>query len=226
MALLTARQDRQTESGGGVLTAHPHPGTLSPNNHQSEQAHFADAPQSQQVQRPFEWTSEHLGNSQSLQAAAASLGPPAAPRLGALEPLYTQAAGLVPCPASLSWQYTPRATCALTGHPSMPAHISAVVHACVGLLRSRCDAAGAGADRPGLGRARRDFLGMTSFPKAQAQQLWSTSGPKGPRRRLRRRVPGNTGRGAGDARCSRAQEQVQARATGGARLARWGIGGA
>ena len=42
MAQLTARQDRQTESGGGVLTAHPHPGTLSPNNHQSEQAHFAD----------------------------------------------------------------------------------------------------------------------------------------------------------------------------------------
>jgi len=56
---------------------------------------------------------------------------------------------------------------------------------------------------------------MTSFPKAQAQQLWSTSGPKGPRRRLRRRVPGNTGRRAGDARCARAMERAQARVVGG-----------
>ena len=56
---------------------------------------------------------------------------------------------------------------------------------------------------------------MTSFPKAQAQQLWSTSGPKGPRRRLRRLVPGNTGRRAGDARSERVQEQVQAGVSGG-----------
>ena len=47
------------------------------------------------------------------------------------------------------------------------------------------------------------------------RRLWSTSGPKGPRRRLRRRVPGNTGRRAGDARSARAVERAQARSTGG-----------
>ena len=48
-----------------------------------------------------------------------------------------------------------------------------------------------------------------------ARLLFSTHGPNGPRRRLRRRVPGNTGRGAGDARCARALGRARARSTGG-----------
>ena len=41
----------------------------------------------------------------------------------------------------------------------------------MGALRSRRIAAGAVAARAGQPRARRDFLGMTSFPKALALQL-------------------------------------------------------
>ena len=71
----------------------------------------------------------------------------------------------------------------------------------LGALQSCCAAAGAGADLPGQRRARRVFLGMAFFSKALRGLLFSTSGPQGHRRRLRRRFPGNTGRRAGGARC-------------------------
>ena len=44
--------------------------------------------------------------------------------------------------------------------------------------------------------------------------LWSTSGPKGPRRRKRRRVPANPGRRAGDAARETAAERAVGRAAG------------
>ena len=69
----------------------------------------------------------------------------------------------------------------------------------VGALSSCCDAAASGADRAGLPRARRGLSGRRLLGVAAARRLRSTSGPKGPRRRLRRRVPVNPGRRAGDA---------------------------
>ena len=58
--------------------------------------------------------------------------------------------------------------------------------ASVGALSSRYDAAALGADRAGLFRARRDYFGVWFLSAAAARLLWSASGPKGPRRRLRR----------------------------------------
>jgi len=109
--------------------------------------------------------------------------------------------------------------------PLLCAHVSAVVHACrlyrIALRCCRCRSRSAWAAPRAKGFSRHDHLleGATLL-------LFSTHGPNGPRRRLRRRVPGNTGRGAGDARCARALGRAQARSTGGARLARWGVGGA
>ena len=80
----------------------------------------------------------------------------------------------------------------------------------VGALSSCCDAAALGADRAGLPRARRGLSGRRLFGVAAARRLWSTSGPKGPRRRLRRRVPVNPGRRTGDA----AREAAARRAVG------------
>ena len=65
------------------------------------------------------------------------------------------------------------------------------------------------------GRSRRLLL-----PEGADAELFSTSGPQGPRRRLRGRVPGNTGRRAGGGRGARAQEQVQVGPRCGARIAR------
>ena len=79
-----------------------------------------------------------------------------------------------------------------------------------GALSSCFDAAALGADRAGLPRARRGFPGRRLLGVAAARRLWSTSGPKGPRRRLRRRVPVNPGRRAGDA----AREAAARRAVG------------
>ena len=79
-----------------------------------------------------------------------------------------------------------------------------------GALSSCFDAAALGADRAGLPRARRGFSGRTLLGVAAARRLWSTSGPKGPRRRLRRRVPVNPGRRTGDA----AREAAARRAVG------------
>ena len=113
----------------------------------------------------------------------------------------------------------------LTGPPSMPAHISAVVHACrlaeIALRRRRCPCRSAWAAPRAKGFSLHGLL-----LKGATRRHVSTHGPKGPRRRLRRRVPGNTGRRAGGARCARAQEPVQVGARGGPRLARWGVGGA
>eukprot|EP00964_Phaeocystis_antarctica_P104511 scaffold69607_cov59-Phaeocystis_antarctica.AAC.1 len=68
--------------------------------------------------------------------------------------------------------------------------------ASVGALSSRYDAAALGADRAGLFRARRDYFGVWFLSAAAVRFLWSASGPKGPRLRLRRRVPVNPGRRA------------------------------
>ena len=48
----------------------------------------------------------------------------------------------------------------------------------VGPLRSRCDAAGAGAAQAGLRRARRGFLRMASFLKAQTRSFSQPPGRK------------------------------------------------
>ena len=90
----------------------------------------------------------------------------------------------------------------------------------LGALRSRCAAAGAGADAVRPAARGGDDLGAYSLSTAQARLIFSTSGPQGPRRRLRGRVPGNTGRRAGGARGARAQEQVQVGARCGAWIAR------
>ena len=90
----------------------------------------------------------------------------------------------------------------------------------LGPLRSRRDAAGAGADAARPAARGGDDIGAYSLSKVQARLIFSTSGPQGPRRRLRGRVPGNTGRRAGGARGARAQEQVQVGASCGARIAR------
>ena len=50
----------------------------------------------------------------------------------------------------------------------------------VGPLRSRRNTAGAGADRPGLRRARRGFIGMASFPKALRGSFSQPPGRKAP----------------------------------------------
>ena len=138
-----------------------------------------DAAPSRQVQRHFEWLSEHLGNIQALIAAAASLGPGAASRLGPLEPLCTQAAGLVPCPGAFRRQYTPRATRALTGPPSLRAQISAARQdpgrAEIALRRRRCRCRSAWAAPRAKG-----FLGMASFPKALRRCFSQPPGRKVP----------------------------------------------
>ena len=106
--------------------------------------------------------------------------------------------------------------------PCVPSHL--ILHCArrfralgelLGPLRSRRDAAGAGADAARPAARGGDYIGAYSFSKVQARLIFSTSGPKGPRRRLRGRVPGNTGRRAGDARGARALERAQARSTGG-----------
>ena len=90
--------------------------------------------------------------------------------------------------------------------PHMPSHLTLhcarrcrAVGEPVGALSSRCDAAALGADQARLRRARRDYFGVWFLSAAAVRLLWSASGPKGPRRRLRRRVPVNPGRRAGDA---------------------------
>ena len=84
----------------------------------------------------------------------------------------------------------------------------------VGALSSRCDAAASGAQRAGLLRARRGYLVAWLVSAAAARLLWSTSGPNGPRRRFRRRVPVNPGRRAGDAARETAAGRAGRRAAG------------
>ena len=84
----------------------------------------------------------------------------------------------------------------------------------VGALSSRCDAAASGAQRAGLLRARRGYLVAWLVSAAAARLLWSTSGPNGPRRRFRRRVPVNPGRRAGEAARETAAGRAGRRATG------------
>ena len=63
-------------------------------------------------------------------------------------------------------------------------------------------------------RARRYYLGLRLVSAAAARLLWSTSGPNGLRRRLRRRVPVNPGRRAGDAAREAAAGRAWRRAIG------------
>ena len=86
--------------------------------------------------------------------------------------------------------------------------------ASVGALNARCDASAPGAHRAGLLRARRGYLVASLVSASAAQLLWSTSGPKGPRRRFRRRVPANPGRRAGDSAREAAAGRAWRRATG------------
>ena len=86
--------------------------------------------------------------------------------------------------------------------------------ASVGALNARCDAAALGAHRAGLLRARRGYLVASLVSASAARLLWSTSGPKGPRRRLRWRVPVNPGRRAGEAARETAAGRAGRRATG------------
>ena len=86
--------------------------------------------------------------------------------------------------------------------------------ASVGALNARRDAAALGAHRTGLLRARRGHLVAWLVSASAAQLLWSTSGPKGPRRRFRRRVPANPGRRAGDSARETAAGRAGRRATG------------
>ena len=86
--------------------------------------------------------------------------------------------------------------------------------ASVGVFDARCDAAALGAHRAGLLRARRGYLVASLVSASAAQLLWSTSGPKGPRRRFRRRVPVNPGRRAGEAARETAAGRAGRRATG------------
>jgi len=60
----------------------------------------------------------------------------------------------------------------------------------------------------------RYYLGLRLVSAAAARLLWSTSGPSGLRRRLRRRVPVNPGRRAGDAAREAAAGRAWRRATG------------
>ena len=114
---------------------------------------------------------------------------------------------------------TPRATRALSGPSPLRAQVLAALQdpgpAEIAPRRRRCRSRSAWAAPRAKGFSRHGDL-----PEGVARQLFSTSGPKGPRRRLRGRVPGNTGRRAGGARGARAQEQVQVGARCGARVAR------
>ena len=103
---------------------------------------------------------------------------------------------------------------ALSLHPPLRAQMSAARGARVGALSSRCDAAASGAQRAGLLRARRGYLVAWLVSAAAARLLWSTSGPNGPRRRFRRRVPVNPGRRAGDAARETAAGRAGRRAAG------------
>ena len=86
--------------------------------------------------------------------------------------------------------------------------------ASVGAISSLCDAAVSDAHRARLLCARRGYLVASLVSASAAQLLWSTSGPKGPRRRFRRRVPVNPGRRAGDSACETAAGRAGRRATG------------
>ena len=86
--------------------------------------------------------------------------------------------------------------------------------ASVGALNARRDAAALGAHRTGLLRARRGYLVASLVSASAARLLWSTSGPKGPRRRFRRRVPVNPGRRAGEAARETSAGCAGRRATG------------
>ena len=70
--------------------------------------------------------------------------------------------------------------------------------------------------RPGgaVARAESDYLGLRLASAFPFRLLWSTSGPNGLRRRLRRRVPVNPGRRAGDAAREAAAGRAWRRATG------------
>ena len=83
----------------------------------------------------------------------------------------------------------------------------------LGALRSRCAAAGAGPDRPGLRRARRGFLGMATFPKALRG---SFSQPPG------RKVP--AGACAGGSRATPGGGQVVRAARARRSRCRWALG--
>ena len=110
--------------------------------------------------------------------------------------------------------------------PLLCAHVSAVVNACrlyrIALRCCRCRSRSAWAAPRAKGFSRHDHLveGATllySQPTGRKVPVGACAGGS---------VPGNTGRGAGDARCTRALKQVRARVSGGLWLARWGVGGA
>ena len=103
----------------------------------------------------------------------------------------------------------PRPAHALSVYPPWRAQMSAARRACGRaelVLRRRCFGCRSGSAAP---RAKGLFWRQVPSRRC-ARLLWSTSGPKGPRRRLRRRVPLNPGRGAGDA----ARETTAGRAVG------------
>ena len=98
---------------------------------------------------------------------------------------------------------TPRATRALSGPSPLRAQVLAALQdpgrAEIALRRRRCRCrSGWAAPRP------KGFSSHGLLPEGATPLLFSTHGPKGPRRRLRWRVPGITGRGAGGARGARA----------------------
>ena len=109
----------------------------------------------------------------------------------------------------------PRASVPMPSHSTLHcARRCRLLGARVGALSSRCDAAASGAQRAGLLRARRGYLVAWLVSAAAARLLWSTSGPNGPRRRFRRRVPVNPGRRAGDSARETAAGRAGRRATG------------
>jgi len=110
----------------------------------------------------------------------------------------------------------PCASVPMSSHiPLQCARAGLLLGASVGALSSRCDTAARDADRAGLLRARRYYLGVRLVSAAAATRLlWSTSGPNGLRRRFRRRVPVNPGRRAGDAAREAAAGRAWRRATG------------
>ena len=101
----------------------------------------------------------------------------------------------------------------LLPQPRPRAQVSALLRACGRAelaLRRRCAGCRSGGAAP-----RAKVLSWPLVPwRASARLLWSTSGPKGPRRRKRRRVPANPGRRAGDAARETAAERAVGRAAG------------
>ena len=111
------------------------------------------------------------------------------------------------------WPYVHPVAPSLKYQPPLRAQMSAARRTCgraVIALRRRC----AGCRSDGAAPRAKVFSWPLISSRRYSGLLWSTSGPNGPRRRKRRRVPVNPGRRAGDAAREKAAGRAVGRAAG------------